>query len=88
VHWFICIFLYPGNPYPPLIPNDNQNRNLLHNVLLEEARKEMRQTQYLEAAFDRGTVDKQASSWTAEPAESPKPETTAEESPSDVHEKK
>lgn len=48
----------------------------------------MRQTQYLEAAFDRGTIDKQASSWAAEPAAPSKPETTAEDSPSDLHDKK
>lgn len=28
-----------GNPYPSLVPDFNMNRNLLHNVLLDEARK-------------------------------------------------
>lgn len=28
-----------GNPYPSLVPDFNSNRNLLHNVLLDEARK-------------------------------------------------
>lgn len=48
----------------------------------------MRQTQYLEAAFDQGSDKKQASSWAAEPATPSKPESTVEDSPSDVPEKK
>jgi len=31
-----------GNPYPLLTADQSQNRNLLHNVLLDEARKEFR----------------------------------------------
>ncbi|XP_017066391.1 39S ribosomal protein L17, mitochondrial [Drosophila eugracilis] len=31
-----------GNPYPSLTTDHSQNRNLLHNVLLDEARKEFR----------------------------------------------
>ncbi|XP_017028801.1 large ribosomal subunit protein bL17m [Drosophila kikkawai] len=31
-----------GNPYPTLDTDHSQNRNLLHNVLLDEARKEFR----------------------------------------------
>ncbi|XP_022221825.1 39S ribosomal protein L17, mitochondrial [Drosophila obscura] len=31
-----------GNPYPSLLMDQSQNRNLLHNVLLDEARKEFR----------------------------------------------
>ncbi|KAH8349943.1 hypothetical protein KR084_010004 [Drosophila pseudotakahashii] len=31
-----------GNPYPSLVADHSQNRNLLHNVLLDEARKEFR----------------------------------------------
>lgn len=31
-----------GNPYPVLTQDNSQNRNLLHNVLLDEARKEFR----------------------------------------------
>ena len=29
-----------GNPYPSLVPEDTKNRLLIHNVLLDEARKE------------------------------------------------
>jgi large subunit ribosomal protein L17 len=68
-----------GNPYPPLIPKDDNNRNLLHNVLLEEARKEMRQMQYLETANNLGKGDEGASSWAAEKESSPEVESSPEE---------
>lgn len=45
-----------GNPFPSLAPNTSNNRNLLHNVLLEEARKEYRKEKYLEIANSIGTV--------------------------------
>ncbi|KAK9512407.1 hypothetical protein O3M35_000845 [Rhynocoris fuscipes] len=35
-----------GNPFPPLTNRDSQNRNLLHNVLLDAAKKEYRKEQY------------------------------------------
>lgn len=35
-----------GNPFPALKPNLNVNRNFIHNVLLEEARKEFRRKKY------------------------------------------
>ncbi|XP_059480318.1 large ribosomal subunit protein bL17m [Neocloeon triangulifer] len=57
-----------GNPYPPLMPKDSQNHHLLHNILLEEARKEMRQTQYLETAKNIGKED--ASAWVVKDKES------------------
>ena len=34
-----------GNPYPPLVFNGARNRYLIHNVLLDEARKEYRREQ-------------------------------------------
>lgn len=37
-----------GNPYPPLYPDQSQNRNLIHNVLLDEARKEFRKEKIAE----------------------------------------
>lgn len=48
-----------GNPYPDLIPNTNTNRNLIHNVLLDEARKEYRQQRYNEIAaqIDNSSVE-------------------------------
>lgn len=39
-----------GNPYPELVPNPNANRNLIHNVLLDEARRDYRQQKYMEIA--------------------------------------
>jgi hypothetical protein len=50
-----------GNPYPPLLPDMTANRNLIHNVLLDEAHKEFRAQKYaeiakkLEAANDNAT---------------------------------
>ncbi|KAJ4431685.1 large ribosomal subunit protein bL17m [Periplaneta americana] len=39
-----------GNPYPPLLPDTSSNRHLIHNVLLEEARREFRAQKYAEIA--------------------------------------
>ncbi|XP_014286638.1 large ribosomal subunit protein bL17m [Halyomorpha halys] len=39
-----------GNPYPPLTKDLSHNRNLLHNVLLDAARKDYRHEQYLRIA--------------------------------------
>uniref|UniRef100_U5EUU2 Large ribosomal subunit protein bL17m n=1 Tax=Corethrella appendiculata TaxID=1370023 RepID=U5EUU2_9DIPT len=39
-----------GNPFPALTPNTSNNRNLLHNVLLDEARREYRKEKYAEIA--------------------------------------
>uniref|UniRef100_A0A0K8TRL5 Large ribosomal subunit protein bL17m n=1 Tax=Tabanus bromius TaxID=304241 RepID=A0A0K8TRL5_TABBR len=39
-----------GNPYPPLKPDQSQNRNLIHNVLLDEARKDYRKEKLAELA--------------------------------------
>jgi hypothetical protein len=39
-----------GNPYPPLLPDTSANRNLIHNVLLDEAHKEFRAQKYAEIA--------------------------------------
>lgn len=37
-----------GNPFPALKPNLSVNRNFIHNVLLEEAKKEYRRKKYVE----------------------------------------
>lgn len=37
-----------GNPFPPLYTDTRNNRNLIHNVLLDEARKEYRAQKYAE----------------------------------------
>ncbi|GAB0092872.1 39S ribosomal protein L17, mitochondrial [Sergentomyia squamirostris] len=39
-----------GNPFPPLVPDKVQNRNFLHNVLLDEAKRAYRQEKYAEIA--------------------------------------
>ncbi|XP_055702413.1 39S ribosomal protein L17, mitochondrial [Phlebotomus papatasi] len=39
-----------GNPFPPLVPDKMQNRNFIHNVLLDEAKRAYRQEKYAEIA--------------------------------------
>ncbi|VEN59010.1 unnamed protein product [Callosobruchus maculatus] len=39
-----------GNPYPSLLPDTHTNRNLIHNVLLDEAKKAYRMQKYKEIA--------------------------------------
>lgn len=39
-----------GNPYPPVKSDFTQNRNLIHNVLLDEAKKQYRQEKYMQIA--------------------------------------
>ncbi|XP_046982376.1 39S ribosomal protein L17, mitochondrial [Schistocerca americana] len=43
-----------GNIYPPLVPDTTSNRGLLHNVLLDEARREFRAKKYAEIAASVG----------------------------------
>lgn len=60
-----------GHPYPPLIPDMSQNRNLIHNVLLDEARRAYRKEKYAEIA------EKLAPSSTSENVPEKHPETMA-----------
>lgn len=39
-----------GHPFPSLIPDTFKNRNLIQNVLLDEAKKEYRRAKYAEMA--------------------------------------
>lgn len=39
-----------GNPYPSVKPDLSQNRAFIHNVLLDEAKKQYRQEKYAEIA--------------------------------------
>lgn len=39
-----------GNPYPSLLPETHTNRNLIHNVLLDEVKKAYRTEKYKEIA--------------------------------------
>uniref|UniRef100_A0A2M4AQI0 Large ribosomal subunit protein bL17m n=1 Tax=Anopheles triannulatus TaxID=58253 RepID=A0A2M4AQI0_9DIPT len=70
-----------GNPYPPLLPNPSNNRNLLHNVLMDEARKEHRREKYEEIAAQIGSdtvpVAAAATETVAAAKEHPKPQTQA-----------
>ncbi|KAF5281983.1 hypothetical protein FQA39_LY00507 [Lamprigera yunnana] len=47
-----------GNPYPPLRPDNTSNRNLIHNVLLDEAKKEYRAQKYAEIAAKIESAEK------------------------------
>lgn len=49
-----------GNPYPPLVPDTYTNRNLIHNVLLDEAKKEYRAKKYAEIAEKIAAGEKEA----------------------------
>lgn len=49
-----------GNPYPSLLPNNQTNRNLIHNVLLDEAKKAYRAQKYKEIANKIGEVEEKA----------------------------
>lgn len=49
-----------GNPYPPLVPDMHNNRNLIHNVLLDEAKKEYRAAKYLEFAAKIASAEQSA----------------------------
>uniref|UniRef100_A0A1A9VZ02 Large ribosomal subunit protein bL17m n=1 Tax=Glossina austeni TaxID=7395 RepID=A0A1A9VZ02_GLOAU len=39
-----------GNPYPSLIPDYSHNRTFLHNILLDEARKDYKREKFAEIA--------------------------------------
>lgn len=39
-----------GNPYPPLTPDTSSSKNLIHNILLEEAKRAYRTRKYAEIA--------------------------------------
>lgn len=47
---FKAVLELKGNPYPSLLPDTHLNRNLIHNVLLDEARREYRIQKYTEIA--------------------------------------
>lgn len=48
-----------GNPFPALKPNLSVNRNFIHNVLLEEAKKEYRKKKYAELNADSDANESQ-----------------------------
>lgn len=64
-----------GNPYPSLQPDMTTNRNLIHNVLLDEARKAYRKEKYAEIS------SKLVATASAEPAATDTPVTQDNASP-------
>lgn len=79
-----------GNPYPVLTQDNSQNRNLLHNVLLDEARKEFRREKLavlankLAAETDGGAGAEATQATTAAPSTST---SSAEKKPQESAEK-
>ncbi|TDG53234.1 hypothetical protein AWZ03_000049 [Drosophila navojoa] len=70
-----------GNPYPALIPDNSQNRNLLHNVLLDEARKEFRREKLASLANKLAAETENATASTIEtPAQAPVTDPQSEQS--------
>lgn len=51
-HYFRSVIELRGNPFPPLIKSGIDNKLLIQNVLLEEAKKEFRTAKYAEIAMD------------------------------------
>lgn len=74
-----------GNPYPPLKPNNIYNRNLIHNILLDEARKDYRLEKYAEIA---AKIDVEASKLPNSETKSTDSEVKAVEEKADVPETK
>lgn len=50
-----------GNPYPPLLPDMHSNRNLIHNILMDEAKKAYRTKKYAEIAAKIDAAEKNVS---------------------------
>lgn len=49
-HYKKAVLELKGHPYPPLLPETHSNRNLIHNVLLDEAKKAYRAQKYADIA--------------------------------------
>ncbi|XP_059621115.1 large ribosomal subunit protein bL17m-like [Phlebotomus argentipes] len=47
-HYKRAVLELRGNPFPPLVPDKVLNRNFIHNVLLDEAKKAYRFEKYAE----------------------------------------
>lgn len=46
IYWDRAVLELRGNPFPELKPTLGVNRNFIHNVLLDEAKKEYRRKKY------------------------------------------
>lgn len=69
-----------GHPYPSLTPDTTRNRNLIQNVLLDEAKKEYRREKYEQMAKQLApmTGDGEGSSGSIDSGASQKTETEPE----------
>lgn len=61
-HYERAVLELRGNPYPPLVVDTHQNRNLIHNVLLDEAKKAYRTEKYAQIAAKIEDAEKSLSS--------------------------
>ncbi|KAJ6636503.1 39S ribosomal protein L17, mitochondrial [Pseudolycoriella hygida] len=78
-----------GNPYPPVKPDMTQNRNLIHNVLLDEAKKQYRYEKYAQIAAKLTAGESKAEAKSTESADGNQKEHTATvEEPVDTKEEK
>lgn len=51
-----------GNPFPPLLFDGSRNKNFIHNVLLDEARKEFKKAHHAEIIAKVSSSEKQNTS--------------------------
>lgn len=68
--------LLTGNPFPPLTKDLSHNRNLLHNVLLDAAKKEFRRQQYEKIA--KGSASAAGSAGTVTEAQESAPKVSSQ----------
>lgn len=69
-----------GNPYPSLLPDRSQNRNLIHNLLLDEARRDYRKAKYADIATKiQGSAEADSSKDSDTTARSSNPESVVKE---------
>lgn len=74
LHYDRAVLELKGNPYPPLTPDLNVNRNLIHNVLLDEAKKAYRTEKYAQIAAKIEDAEKSLFSGSTVQVEAEKPQ--------------
>lgn len=50
--WDRAVIELRGNPFPLIKPTQSANRNFIHNVLLDEAKKEYRRKKYAQLSVE------------------------------------
>ncbi|XP_021938773.1 39S ribosomal protein L17, mitochondrial [Zootermopsis nevadensis] len=80
-HFERAVLELRGNPYPSLLPDTISNRNLIHNVLLDEAHKEYRAQKYAEIARKLEAADENVAKSSGD---SDGPESSGLETPEEI----